>query len=74
NNCEFYPCPELPPATQPPPGAQYCDATIKCSEGMECYDFPDQDKPICYPGDPCNWCPTGKCILLESYPPQVRCE
>ncbi|OYT27459.1 MAG: dTDP-glucose 4,6-dehydratase [Candidatus Altiarchaeales archaeon ex4484_96] len=50
----------------------YCDAITPCETG-ECIKFPDNAKPICYTGDPCARCPSKKCVMLESYPPQVRC-
>jgi hypothetical protein len=65
NNCEFDPCPSSP---------IYCDASVKCPSGMECYKFEGNDKPYCYSGDPCGSCPSPeKCAVLESYPPQIKC-
>lgn len=63
-DCEFAPCPEM----------KSCDAVTPCSEGYECYSFEDSGGPVCYTGDPCFRCPSGKCVILESYPMQVRCE
>lgn len=64
NNCEFELCPEV----------EICDATKKCSNGKSCYQFENEDNPICYIGDPCTKCPFGKCHQAESYPPQIFCE
>ncbi|MFH1221459.1 MAG: DUF333 domain-containing protein [Candidatus Micrarchaeota archaeon] len=50
-----------------------CDATKPCPTGQECYAFPNETAPRCFTGDPCSVCPSGKCLQLESYPPQVRC-
>lgn len=50
----------------------FCDAVTPCETG-ECYKFEDKEGPICFEGDPCSRCPSGECVLLESYPPQVRC-
>ena len=64
NNCEFDKCPER----------LYCDANNRCPKGQECYKFPDEKKPYCYIGDPCTKCESRKCMVLESYPAQIRCE
>jgi len=52
---------------------RHCDAFHKCPFGEECYSFQDQKHPICWKGDPCERC-IGKCTILESYPPKIRCE
>lgn len=57
--------------TQPGQG-QYCDANTPCESG-ECYKFEDEETPICFEGDPCSRCPSGKCNIAESYPMQVFC-
>ncbi len=62
-DCEFEACPET----------KTCDALTPCETG-ECYKFEDEETPICYTGDPCLRCASGKCVILESYPAQVRCE
>ena len=63
-DCEFEACPET----------QFCDALTPCSGGYECYSFEDEDTPICYIGtDPCERCSSRNCIILESYPMQIRC-
>ena len=49
-----------------------CDALNPCQKG-DCYSFPDMDTPVCWEGDPCARCPSGTCLILESYPMQVRC-
>lgn len=64
NNCEFEPCPEI----------EKCDAVKECLKGKSCYKFENEDSPICYIGDPCNKCPSGKCLQAESYPPQIICD
>lgn len=51
---------------------QYCDANTPCESG-ECYKFEDEETPICFEGDPCSRCPSGKCNIAESYPMQVFC-
>jgi hypothetical protein len=53
---------------------EYCDANIPCPEGKECYAFENEEKPTCWKGDPCEKCESKKCAVLESYPPQVRCQ
>ncbi len=63
NNCAFDPC----------PASVLCDATTRCANG-ECYKFQDLEKPICWQGNPCDRCASGKCSILESYPPQIVCE
>jgi hypothetical protein len=52
----------------------YCDTTTHCPEGSECYSFRDEEKPICWEGDPCEKCSSKKCRIAESYPMQVFCE
>lgn len=64
NNCQFDPCPEV----------QYCDVNTRCAAGQECYKFENTDKAICFAGDPCIRCESGTCLILESYPMQVRCD
>jgi len=51
---------------------QYCDANTPCESG-ECYKFEDEETSICFEGDPCSRCPSGKCNIAESYPMQVFC-
>ena len=50
-----------------------CDALSPCPIG-ECYVFPDDSNAICYEGNPCDECDSGKCVIAESYPMQVFCE
>ncbi len=57
----------------PPATNLTCDATTPCPSGYECYKFEDRNAPICFEGNPCTRCASGKCIIFESYPPQVRC-
>ncbi|NYZ77745.1 eight-cysteine-cluster domain-containing protein [Candidatus Micrarchaeota archaeon] len=61
-DCEFEECPQT----------KYCDAMTVCESG-DCYAFEDKDTPICYTGDPCARCASGRCMILESYPMQIRC-
>jgi membrane-bound ClpP family serine protease len=50
-----------------------CDAVIKCPEGLECYSFPDIGTR-CAELNPCDYFCKGKeCLVLESYPEQIRC-
>ncbi|MBR9677520.1 hypothetical protein GOV04_05240 [Candidatus Woesearchaeota archaeon] len=52
-----------------------CDAQNPCkNEGFDCYKFEDVSTPFCYNDDPCERCESGQCLILESYPMQVRCE
>jgi len=52
-----------------------CDAKNPCPEGLECYKFPDRPGPVCAQPDPCSYyCEAGtECVMLESYPMQIRC-
>lgn len=54
---------------------EFCDANDPCPEGYDCYKFPDEENPICWDPsfDPCSVCPSGKCVIAESYPMQVFC-
>jgi len=59
----------------PPSGTkESCDANNPCPEGRECYKFPDEEKPICWEGDPCEKCESKKCMTTLSYPPSVICQ
>lgn len=49
-----------------------CDTLNPCAQG-DCYKFQDEDTPICWEGDPCKKCESGKCNVAESYPMQVFC-
>lgn len=51
-----------------------CDANNPCPEGKECYSFPGEESPICWEGDPCEKCASGKCIATLSHPPSVICQ
>ncbi|MBR9680158.1 MAG: hypothetical protein GOU99_03860 [Candidatus Altiarchaeota archaeon] len=54
---------------------QTCDALNPCPAWQECYQFPGIGLRCAEP-DPCSYygCPQGKqCLLLESYPAQIRC-
>jgi hypothetical protein len=65
----------------PPPGEHItnitCDVKKPCPTGLECYSFPEKEGPRCSDPDPCtNYyvCPEGKkCMVLESFPMQIRC-
>ncbi len=61
--------PQLPPQNDT---ERFCDANTPCETG-ECYKFEDKSNPICFEGDPCSRCPSGKCSVAESYPMQVFC-
>jgi len=50
-----------------------CDAQSPCITG-DCYLFPDEEKPICFQGDPCQECESKKCTIAESYPMQIFCQ
>ena len=52
---------------------EFCDAFHPCPAGLSCYKFQDEDKPICWEGDPCVKCDSGNCMIAESYPMQVFC-
>ncbi len=52
---------------------QTCDAVNRCPEGLECYSFPDLGLR-CAQSNPCSYyCPGKECLVLESYPEQIRC-
>jgi hypothetical protein len=53
---------------------QYCEKYTSCPVGKHCYKFEDEDKAICWAGDPCEKCESKKCEIQESAPPKVRCE
>jgi len=55
-------------------GGSFCDATVSCPEGQDCYKFQDQPNPVCYVGNPCDRCPSKSCLIMESYPMQVSCQ
>ncbi len=69
--CVQEPLPE-PPEDEEPVEPQFCDAVTPCETG-DCYKFEDKDKPICFEGDPCSRCASGRCNIAESYPMQVFC-
>ena len=50
----------------------YCGVDDSCEDG-ECYLFPEMSYPICFEGNPCSRCPSGRCLELESYPVQIQC-
>lgn len=51
-----------------------CDANNPCEQNKgDCYKFPDEETAICYKGDPCEICSSNKCVVMESYPMQIRC-
>jgi hypothetical protein len=53
-----------------------CDALSGCPEGLECYKFAGEETPLCADPNPCSYynCPVGKqCLIMESYPAQIRC-
>ena len=53
-----------------------CDALTPCPDSLECYKFPEIEGPVCAQPDPHSYykCPLGKELLvMESYPPQLRC-
>ena len=51
----------------------FCDARTPCAESLDCIQFPDEEQPICYQGNPCLKCPSQQCSIGESYPLQVFC-
>lgn len=54
---------------------QPCDAMNSCSEGLQCYNFPDIGLKCAKP-DPCSYykCPEGThCLVTASYPGKVTC-
>lgn len=61
---------------------EYCDAsTPPCLDGFECWTMPGNKTPTCNNEtiDACElYCGSdgskGKCIVMESYPPQFGCE
>jgi len=77
NSCEFDPCPEI----------FECDVLKPCPEGAQCLKIPEElpeslsksfanaysGKAICYYGNPCNFCESGECNIMESYPMQIGC-
>lgn len=59
---------------QPDKPKEYCSLEVACKTGFDCLKFEDEEKPLCWEGDPCQKCKSKKCIIMESYPGQVRCE
>ena len=51
-----------------------CDVSTPCPDGQDCYKFENKDYPICFKGDPCSACASRKCMVLESYPMQIKCQ
>ncbi len=50
-----------------------CDAEKACPQGLECWALEAQ--PVCVDPDPCRWhCGKVDCVVMESYPLQLRCE
>ncbi|HOW52236.1 MAG TPA: hypothetical protein PLV42_09370 [bacterium] len=62
-------------ADPPDQAWQSCDADTVCSDGYTCVKFMDMETPVCWPADsdPCEYCGTADCAVMESYPPQVQC-
>lgn len=50
-----------------------CDALSPCPQGQSCYYFRDQNSPICWTGDPCSRCTSGRCTITEMIPASVSC-
>jgi hypothetical protein len=50
-----------------------CDSLNPCAIG-DCYKFQDEVAPICWEGNPCQKCESGKCNIAESYPMQIFCK
>lgn len=50
-----------------------CDASIPCSEGYECVKLPDKDSPTCIKPEVLQSPEYKDCVMLESYPPQLKC-
>ena len=55
-----------------------CDQNnnYQCPEGYSCNIFKDyENKPVCWPGyEPCDRCPSKRCDIMESFPPQIVCK
>jgi len=52
-----------------------CDANIPCSDGLECYSFPEEGLKCAEP-NPCSYyqCPENtECTTAEIYPPLIIC-
>ncbi|HTK04975.1 MAG TPA: hypothetical protein VL500_05290 [Candidatus Eisenbacteria bacterium] len=55
---------------------QACGLTNPCQAGQTCAQLPDNKGTYCVPaGKEClaAGCPEGRCVVMESYPAQVRC-
>jgi hypothetical protein len=53
-----------------------CSLTNPCQAGQNCVSLPDRKGSYCVPtGKEClaAGCPNDKCVIMESYPAQVRC-
>jgi hypothetical protein len=52
----------------------YCDAEKACPQGLECWALEAQFVS-CVDPDPCLWyCGDVGCVVMESYPPRLRCD
>jgi hypothetical protein len=50
-----------------------CDALKTCPEGLDCWNIEGKGT-LCVDPDPCTWFCEEECAILESYPPQLKCE
>lgn len=50
-----------------------CDASKPCDEGYECVKLPDKANPMCITKDTLQSTKYKDCIMLESYPVQLKC-
>lgn len=50
-----------------------CDAVTPCSEGYQCVKLPDKTRPTCITEDTLQSPKYKDCVMLESYPPQLKC-
>ncbi|HTM67731.1 MAG TPA: hypothetical protein VL426_00375 [Candidatus Binatia bacterium] len=67
-------CYEL--TVEPRMPTQACGLTNPCQAGQTCAQLPNKNGTFCVPaGKEClaAGCPDGQCVIMESYPAQVRC-
>lgn len=50
-----------------------CDAVKPCSKGYECIKLPEKNTPVCVTPDVLQNPKYKDCVVLESYPAQLRC-
>lgn len=67
-------CDMTPEEPEFPDESIFCDAATPCPADLECWSI-EGGEPQCTDPDPALWyCQPGEAIVLESDPPQLRCQ